>query len=249
MPGSFWLAFLFSLLAAAIGLAALLTIRRYESWGRANAVRFAAFAAGILIAAAFLHLIPEAMGLAPAAAAYFLLAGYLAMVLLGQAIGDAEHTPHEERHAVAIIPLIGIALHSTVDGIAYSVAFRVDAMTGVIAVLGLLLHEFPEAIIAYVLLLKGGFAPRHSFLLAALAAAATTPLGMLASYPFVAPLAGAPLGDVLAFVAGVLIYVGASHLVPHVEHNPGPGRSRAFAAGIALALLVVLLHRLGRIAY
>ncbi len=249
MPGSFWLAFVFSLLAAAIGLAALLAIRRYESWGRANAVRFAAFAAGILIAAAFLHLIPEAMALAPAAAAYFLLAGYLAMVLLGQAIGDAEHTPHEERHAVAIIPLIGIALHSTVDGIAYSVAFRVDAMTGVIAVLGLLLHEFPEAIIAYVLLLKGGFTPRRSFLLAALAAAATTPLGMLASYPFVAPLAGAPLGDVLAFVAGVLVYVGASHLVPHVEHNPGPGRSRAFAAGIALALLVVLLHRLGRISY
>ncbi len=249
MPGSFWLAFAFSLLAATVALAGLAVIRRFEAWGRRNAVLFAAFAAGILIAAAFLHLIPEAMALAPAAGAYFLLAGYLAMVLMGQAIGDAEHTPHEERHAVAIIPLIGIGLHSLVDGVAYSVAFRVDAMTGIIAVMGLLLHEFPEAIIAYVLLLRGGFAPPRALLLAALAAAVTTPLGMLASYPFVAPLAGAPLGDVLAFVAGVLIYVGASHLVPHVEHNPGRGRARAFAAGIALALLVVLLHRLGQIAY
>ncbi|RMD90150.1 MAG: ZIP family metal transporter [Alphaproteobacteria bacterium] len=249
MSEPFALALAFSLLAAAVALAGLAVIHRRLAWGRANATVFAAFAAGILITAALLHLVPEAMTLAPREGPLFLLAGYLAMLFLGQFIGDAEHTPHEERHAVAIIPLVGIGFHSLIDGVAYAVAFSVDRATGLITTLGLLLHEFPEAIIVYVLLLKGGFTPRRAFLLAALASAATTPAGMLGAWPFIAALTGPPLGSLLALVAGILVYVGASHLVPHVEHNPGPKRKAAFAAGIGLAALVILLHRIGQIAY
>jgi len=238
----FWLAFGFSLVAAAVSLGGLLAVRRFDAWGRANSVLFAAFAAGVLIAASLVKLVPEAIEAAPAAAPFWLLGGYLFLYALGQIMGRGEATSHEERRAVALIPVLGIALHSTIDGIIYSVAFSVDIFTGVMAVFGLVLHELPEGIVAYILLLRGGFARNRAFLLAFLASAATTPFGMLLSYPLVEDLEGVPLGVVLAAVAGALIYVSASHLVPHIEHESGRGRSRAFAAGLAVALLVILTH-------
>jgi len=242
VSSSFWLAFGFSLFAAAVNLFGLLIIRRFEGWGRANSVLFAAFAAGVLITASLARLTPEALTAASSFGPFWLLAGYLLMYLLGQLMGRGDVTSHEERRAIALIPVLGIALHSTVDGVVYSAAFNLDALTGFIAVLGLILHELPEGVVAYVLLLRGGFSASRAFVLAALAAAATTPLGMLASYPLIENLEGVPLGRVLAMVAGALIFVAASHLVPHVEHESGRGRLRAFAAGVAVALLVLFSH-------
>lgn|GEM_PF-3378465 len=47
-----------------------------------------------------------------------------------------------------------------------------------------MLHEFPEGIITYLLLLKSGLSERKAMVLAFFAAALTTPpLGMLFSYP------------------------------------------------------------------
>lgn len=242
MSGAFAAALGFSLAAAAVNLAGLYVIRRFEAWGRAKSVLFAAFAAGVVVTAALVHLIPRALAMAPGPAPFFLLGGYLVMYLLGRLLAGAEHASHEERRVIAILPLIGIAVHSFVDGIVYSVAFTVDTFTGILAVAGLTLHEFPEGIFVFILLLRGGFRASRAFWLAALAAALTTPLGMLASWPFISDLEGAPLGSVLAATAGGLIYVGASHLVPHVEHETGRGSGRAFAAGIAASLAALALH-------
>lgn len=244
MTTPFWPAFAFSLGAALINLGGLVAIRRFEAWGRAHSILFAAFAAGVLIAAALLQLVPEALALGDDGAAFFLLGGYLAMMLLGRLSSEPDHTLHETRRAVALLPLIGIAIHSTIDGAAYAVAFAVDTTTGILAVLGLMLHEFPEGIVAYMLLLRGGFSPRTALLLAFVGAAASTPVGMALSWPHVAALEGALLGNIFALAAGVLLFVGATHLVPHVEHSAARGSNLAFFGGVAVSCLVFFLHRL-----
>jgi zinc transporter ZupT len=58
-------------------------------------------------------------------------------------------------------------------------------LTGTLVALGMVPHEFPEGIVTYTLLLRSGFSARRSFLFAFLAAAVTTPIGTLVSYPFV----------------------------------------------------------------
>ena len=93
-----------------------------------------------------------------------------------------------------MIPLLGIGFHSFLDGFIYSIAFNVDILTGSLATLGMVLHEFPEGIITYLLLLRAGFDGRKALLLAAFAAAATTPLGMAVSYPFVSAVDPQVLG-------------------------------------------------------
>ncbi len=51
--------------------------------------------------------------------------------------------------------------------------------------MGTVFHEFPEGIITYLLLISGGGSPKQSLVLAFLAAAVSTPLGTLVSYPMI----------------------------------------------------------------
>ena len=90
----------------------------------------------------------------------------------------------------------------------------------------------------YTLLISARFAPRKAFIIAFFAAALTTPVGMLVSYPFVHHLHGEPLAILLALSGGSLIYVGASHLIPHVEKEPLRFSFVAVLAGAAMAILI-----------
>jgi zinc transporter ZupT len=40
-----------------------------------------------------------------------------------------------------------VGFHSFIDGVIYSIAFTVSIFTGVLATMGMVLHEFPEGII------------------------------------------------------------------------------------------------------
>ncbi|MGM0583543.1 MAG: ZIP family metal transporter [Pseudomonadota bacterium] len=239
MEPHFWSSLAASLLAAAVTTAGLAVIRRFEAWGRANTTYFACFAAGVLVAVSFLHIIPEALAMAPGAPA-FLLAGYLAMHVLNRFLtGFVCDRPETADYSIGLVPLLGIGFHSFIDGAIYSVAFKVSALTGTLAAIGMVLHEFPEGVVTYLLLLRGGFAKRRALLLAFLAAAATTPLGALAAYPLTRRIEAEPLGAALALSAGALIYVGATHLLPHAEREPRRFSLVALAAGILTAVLIV----------
>jgi zinc and cadmium transporter len=115
-----------------------------------------------------------------------LLAGFLAIHLSNRLLNlYLCHDDERADYAVGIIPMIGIGLHSFIDGVIYSVAFNVSIFTGVLAAIGMVLHEFPEGIVTFALLERGGFSRRRSALYAFLAAAISTPLGTLVSYPFI----------------------------------------------------------------
>ena len=80
-------------------------------------------------------------------------------------------------------------------------------------------------------------------LLAFLAAAASTPLGTLISYPFVAAVELSALGALLAISAGALVYVGASHLLPAVEKENERYSLIALLAGVIIAAIIVTANR------
>ena len=104
----------------------------------------------------------------------------------------------------------------------------------------MVLHEFPEGIITYLLLLRGGFGERTSLVLALLAASLTTPLGMLVSYPFIRSIDPPLLGSLLALSSGALVYVGATHLLPQAEREQRKYSLFALGAGILVAVVIVL---------
>jgi zinc transporter ZupT len=150
-----------------------------------------------------------------------------------------EKDPDKREYAIGIVPMIGIGFHSFIDGFIYSIAFTVSILTGFLATMGMVLHEFPEGIITYLLLVRGGFSERKSMFLAFLAAAVTTPLGMLVSYPLIREIESGTLGALLSLSAGALVYVGATHLLPRAEQEHKKFSLVALAGGVLVAVVIV----------
>ena len=240
MENTFWTALGASLLAASVTALGIYTIRRFADWGRRYNIYFVCFAAGVLISVSFLHIIPKSFELSANAPAY-LLTGFVLLHLFNRFITAfvCERTP-DARYGIGLVPMIGIGFHSFIDGFVYSITFTVSIFTGALAATGMVLHEFPEGIITYMLLLRGGFSERAAWVLALLAAAVTTPLGMLVSYPFISQIDRPFLGALLSLSAGALVYVGATHLLPQAEHERRKYSLWALAAGVLVALTIVL---------
>lgn len=241
MENTFWTALGTSLIAALVTSLGIYTIRRFADWGHRNTTYFMCFAAGVLISASFLHIIPKSFTMSPQAPVW-LLVGFFGLHIFNRFITAfvCEKDPDKRDYVIGIVPMLGIGFHSFIDGFIYSIAFTVSILTGYLATIGMVLHEFPEGIITYLLLVRGGIAERKAMLLAFLAAAATTPLGMLISYPLISRIEQPTLGTLLSLSAGALLYVGATHLLPRAEQEHRRFSLIALAGGVVVAVIIVL---------
>lgn len=234
-------AVVFSLLAAAVTTVGLGAAAVNRTRAQAATGLFAAFAAGLLVAVTLLHITPHAM-LASRHAPGLMLAGFASGFLINRGVLALSERSARAQLAVGLTPALGIAFHSFVDGVAYAVNFAVSFPTGLMTAAGLIMHELPEGVIVYALLRGAAFSKRAAFGLAFLAAAATTPLGAALAQPLVGGLGPDTLANVFAVTAGVLLYVGAGHLLPHVERETSPLVIPIAAAGALLGALLEASH-------
>lgn len=241
MGNTFWTAFATSSLAAIVTSIGIYTIRKFAGWGQRNTAYFMCFAAGVLISASFLHIIPKSFSMNSNAPIYLLI-GFFGLHLFDRFLTAfvCQKNPEKEQYGIGLLPMVGIGFHSLVDGFVYSIAFNVSIFTGFLATTGMVLHEFPEGIITYLLLVKGGFKEKKSMILAFLAAALTTPLGMLISYPIISQIDKSMLGALLSLSAGALVYVGATHLLPKAEQEKKKYSLVALGGGVLIAVIIVL---------
>jgi zinc transporter ZupT len=240
MENTFWTALGASFLAAIVTTIGIFVIRRFEYWGRKNTIYFICFAAGVLISVSFLHIIPKAFSMNVNAPIY-LFVGYISLHLFNRFINAFVcDKSSDEQYGIGLVPMLGIGFHSFIDGFIYSITFTVSIFTGILAATGMVLHEFPEGIITYLLLIRAGFKVKTSLILAFLAAALTTPLGMLVSYPYISKIDEPILGALLAFSAGALVYVGATHLLPQAEVEHKKYSFFALSVGVLVALAIIL---------
>lgn len=237
---TFWLTITAALMAGLVTAIGIFVINRFASWGKRHVTYFISFAAGVLISVSFLHLVPKSFQMnyfAP----IFLLVGFFSLYLLNRFMNIFLCCKDGYKDITfGIIPALGIGFHSFIDGIIYSVTFNVSIFTGVLATIGMILHEFPEGIVTFLFLIKSGFSKKKSTMYAFLAAAITTPLGALISFPFISKLTPPVLGILLSLSAGALIYVGASHLLPKTEKESEFYSLLALAAGILVAIVIIL---------
>lgn len=241
MENTFWIALATSSAAAIVTSAGIYTIRKFSDWGHRNITYFMCFAAGVLISASFLHIIPKSFSMNPNASIY-LLSGFFGLHIFNRFITAfvCDKDAEKAEYAIGLVPMIGIGFHSFIDGMIYSIAFTVSIFTGFMATAGMVLHEFPEGIITYLLLTRSGFSERTSLILSFIAAAITTPLGMLISYPVISKIDKPLLGALLSLSAGALVYVGATHLLPKAEQEHKKYSLIALGGGILVAVIIVL---------
>lgn len=129
MADTFWTALGTSLTAALVTALGIWTIRRFTDWGQRNTAYFMCFAAGVLISASFLHMIPKAFSMNPQAPAW-LLVGFFGPHAFNRFLTAfvGEKNPQRKDNAIGVLPIVGIGFHSFIDGFIYSIAFTVSVL-------------------------------------------------------------------------------------------------------------------------
>jgi len=227
-------------LAALVTSAGIFVINKFSGWGNKNVSHFMSFAAGVLITVSLMHILPEAYSMNDRAPV-FVLIGFMSLYISNRVLDRYRFQNRQgTKISIGLIPMIGIGIHSFIDGVIYSVTFNVSIFTGALAAVGMVLHEFPEGIVTFLLLERGGFSRRKAIIWSLIAAAISTPLGTLISFPFVNTIDRGILGLMLAFSAGALLYVGATHLLPAIEREERQCILISLMAGILVAVIIVI---------
>jgi zinc transporter ZupT len=230
-------------LAGLSTVAGVLLVMRWHGWATTHSQYVNSLAAGLILGLAFLSLVPEAQELTnPRTSFLYVLAGFAVLYVVETLVvfhsgaerhfhGDDEHHHHDTAKAWTVFS--GLFLHSFVDGLVIGIGFEVSHAIGLLAAAGVILHELPEGVTTFALLLTR-IQRRTAFLLS-LAVAAATPAGALFA---LAPLRGMgqdTVGALLAAAAGSFIYVGAADLIPETHARKGWINAVFFVGGIGLA--------------
>jgi zinc and cadmium transporter len=204
------------------------------------------FAAGVLLATAFLDLFPEAV--AHGAADRNIFTAALAAMVLFFVLERLIHSfhLHEESHASAsgYLILIGDGLHNMIDGIVIAASFLVSPELGITTTVAVSAHEIPQEIADYGILVRRF--SRARALLLNFVSGLTALAGAVLCWGF-REVIEPHLGWALTGTAGMFIYIAASDLIPELHHVRRRGswaHTLPLLAGIAvIALLVATLPR------
>lgn len=202
------------------------------------------FAAGAMLGDAFLHLLPEALGNAALGASLAALGGVVFAFVVEKFIHwhHCHNTNHEEHHLhpVGYLNLFGDAVHNFIDGIIIGASYVVSVPVGVATTVAVLLHEVPQELGDFGVLIHAGFSVRKALFFNFLTAV-TAVAGAVLALAFSDVLAVESL--LIGFAAGSFIYVALADLVPEL-HKETKVRSSLIQFGtflLGIGLMSVLL--------
>ena len=209
-----------------------------------------ALSAGGLIGGAFLHLLPEAISEVGANSSAtlnlfsYLLIGFCIFFVLEQFIQWChEHYSIHQKKPVSYLILISDMVHNFIDGLVMAGSFMVGFPVGIVTTFAIALHEIPQEIGDFGVLVYGGFEKIRA-LIWNYASAVTVIFGGIAGYYLSALIEGAAV-LLLPFAAGNFIYIAASDLIPEIKHGEDIRRNLVhfftFIIGILLMLGIKLL--------
>jgi zinc and cadmium transporter len=233
------------LLMAALALVGALALTLGERALERLLQPLVAMAAGSMIGGALFHLLPESAEAFESELTPYVWAaiGFVLFMLLEQLLrwhhchraGCPQHEP------VGHLVLIADAIHNFTDGLVVGGAFVVDIGLGISTSIVTAAHELPQELGDFGVLLHAGWRKSRALLVNVLASLTFLLGGVLAyaasfrlDVDFLIPLA-----------AGNFLYIGASDLVPELQHRGRLGETlvqlAAFLFGLGLLLAVRVL--------
>lgn len=245
-----WVYSIVSVLAVSlISLIGIFTLSVNSKKLKRGLIYLVSFSAGALFGDAFIHLIPESaseLGFGLSLSVYVLLGIVIFFVLEKFIHWHHCHDIECEKHSSAFsyMILIGDGLHNFIDGIIIAASYVVSVPAGVATTIAVLLHEIPQEIGDFGVLIHGGFSKRKALLL------------NFASALFA--LVGAVIALVLSGVieniemilapvaAGGFIYIAGSDLIPELhKHSHRLSKSLlqlvSFLVGIGVMVAMIFI--------
>lgn len=203
------------------------------------------FGAGGLIGGAFLHLLPEALENANGFLFPFLyvILGFIFFFMLEKFLYWRHcHDGKCEIHVFTYLNLIGDGLHNLIDGLIIGTSFATDVHLGWIATLAIAMHEIPQELGDFGILLYGGFT-RPQVLGWNLLSALTSVLGAIMGY-FFAVHSASFAKTLLPIAGGGFIYIAACDLIPELHKQPEIKKSIVSIVFFIFGILIMFIFRL-----
>jgi len=215
---------------------------------------FVSFAVGTLLGAAFLEIIPHAYELSRDLhqISLIVLVGILVFFILEKLLVWRHcHGSHCENHSPVVnhdikkgsILIIGDCFHNFIDGILIASAFIVDINLGLITALAIIVHEIPQEISNFSILIKSGYSLSRTLLMNIITGCAMIVGAILAYFvlndlEFLIPI-------ILSFAASSMIYVAISDLIPSLHKKVEIKQTFQQTFSIFLGVLIIyFLHSL-----
>lgn len=206
-----------------------------------------AYAAGTLLGAAFLGMIPKALEqVPPLAVTGTLLAGIVSFFLLEKLLlwrhcHESDCAVHGRQGGRLI--LVGDAFHNFVDGVVIAAAFLISVPIGIATALAVIAHEIPQELGDFAILLASGYNKAKAFTYNLLSSLATLP-GVLLGWFWLDEMRQA-IPFILALSAASFIYIAVADLVPTLHQRTG-ARATLLQLMLMLAgITTIALFRLG----
>jgi zinc and cadmium transporter len=237
-----------------VSLIGLLALSANEARARRLATFFVSFAVGALLGDAFIHLVPETFRgrETPLHGSLLVLGGMMLFFVVEKLLRHRHGFLHSQHHGgaattpgLAAINLLGDAIHNFVDGVLIGASWLASPTLGVSTTLAVLLHEIPQELADFGILVHSGVPVRRAALLN-LASASVAILGT-----GLALLAGtvaqeAVVERLLPMTAGGFVYLAAADLIPELQHDRSLRalfvQTSLISLGIAVMGLLTLLE-------
>src|SRR3989338_1378756 len=206
------------------------------------------FAVGALFGDAFLHLVPEAfktMGDLNLVSIWILVGIALFFILEKFFHWTHEHEAEHEGHVhpVGYLNLVSDGVHNFIDGMVIALSYVVSPVTGFATTVAVVLHEIPQEISDFGILIHSGFTTKKALLWNLISACVA-----IAGAVLVFALGGVGIlletltRYALPITAGGFIYIAGSDLVPHLhmKNRTAEALIQFLAIGMGVFLMVVL---------
>jgi zinc and cadmium transporter len=240
-----------------VSLLGLLALSVDEARARWLAAFFVAFAVGALLGDAFIHLIPEtfadeASRVPPLGRSLLVLAGMLLFFVVEKLLRHHHllhsHSHPDELHAarpeLAAINVLGDAIHNFIDGALIGASYLASPTLGVATTIAVLLHEIPQELGDFGILVHSGLGVRKAALVN-LASAGVAIVGTAVSLVLGSLAQEAITGTLLPVTAGGFVYLAAADLIPELQHDRTLRalvvQTSLIAAGIAVMGLLAMM--------
>lgn len=206
-----------TILFVATLLAGLLT--GFRKWSDDFLHLILSFGAGIFLGVVFVHLLPEALhDSAGPNQTISVLLGFLLIFFVERFLFSREAEKNDHKHrVVSYTVLIGLSLHSIVEGIGLAVT-SADSRVGPLLYYSILAHKIPAAV-ALASLLALANLPRRMFVGYLTLFAASAPLGALVVASFWSGADSGMVRSMTGWVTGSFLYIATGDLLPEVFHS------------------------------
>ena len=204
--------------------------------------------AGALMGGAFLHLLPETVESGekfnvPLIDLFlFVLVGFILFFIIEKVLHWRHcHKGKCDVHTFQYMNLIGDSIHNFIDGLIMAASFVVSIPLGITTTIAISVHEIPQEIGDFGVLVYGGFSKKKALVLNFLVAL-TAVLGGIIGY-FISSRVENTVLYILPFAAGGFIYIAATDLVPEIRKEIDMKKYMATLVVFILGILIMLITK------